>query len=298
MSERIVIAGANGFIGRHLTNAFVQAGFNVLPLNRSGVDGVKWDGKSQGEWVRSLEGAKAVINLAGAPINGRWTDAYRQELIDSRVQPTLALAEAIRGLDQPPEVWVNGSAVGYYGDAVFDPVDESGPAGKDFLADVCVAWERAALDSGVPTQVKIIRTGFVLGNDGGAFPILHKLTKSFLGGAVGNGKQVMAWIHIEDLCRMFVSAVTREDWPTIVNGTAPNLVTNSDFMSVLRRAIGRPWVPGPPAFVMKAVTDVTRQSAPVLALASQNALPKAALDVHFPFEFPLLEGAIKNLLRS
>ena len=298
MKDRVILAGASGFIGRHLSKALTQAGLEVVALSRSGSDGLQWDGKTVGPWASSLEGAKAVINLAGAPIHGRWTDDYKRELHDSRILPTVALAEAIKACARPPEFWVNGSAIGYYGDQVFQPAAESAPAGDDFLAKLCVEWEDAALKSGAPTQIRIVRTGFVLGKDGGALPILLNLTKAFLGGAVGNGRQVVGWIHITDLCNMFVAASTKSEWPQIVNGTAPQPVTNSELMSALRRVVGRPWIPGPPSLLMKAVSSITGQSAPALALASQNAVPTAALEASFPFAFPQVEAALKDLIRA
>ena len=297
MKERIILAGSSGFIGRHLTKAYTDSGYEVIPLNRRGA-GLQWDGKTVGPWAEALEGAKAIVNLAGAPINGRWTESYKKELADSRIFPTRAIAEAIKACSKPPQFWVNGSAVGFYGDQVFSPVDESGPAGTDFLADLCVKWEAEALQSGAPTKIRVIRTGFVLGSDGGALPLLMKLTRAFLGSAVGDGKQVMGWIHIQDLCHLFVAATQDPAWPAVVNGTAPTPVTNAEMMSVLRRVVGRPWVPGPPAFLMKTVTSITGEAAPLLALASQNALPKAALEAGFRFQHPLIEEAVRDLLRG
>lgn len=295
--KRIVLAGASGFIGRHLSKALVSDGFEVVPLNRGGDSGIQWDGKTLGPWTAALEGATAVINLAGAPINGRWTSAYKQELVDSRLLPTRALAQAIKGCDKPPLAWVNGSAIGYYGDRVFEPADEQSPAGCDFLARLCVDWEHEALGSDAPTLIRVIRTGFVLGTDGGALPLLVKLSKAFLGSAVGDGRQIMGWIHIEDLCAMFLDAAKLPTWPEIANGTAPKPVSNGEFMSSLRETLGRPWVPGPPAFLMKGVSALTGISAPMLALASQNAVPSAPLNAGFKFQFPELTSALADLIR-
>lgn len=296
MKERVVVAGSHGFIGRHLARALEQAGLEVVHLNRSG-DGVLWDGKTVGDWASCLEGARGVINLAGAPIDGQWTQEYKKLLRTSRIEPTQTLAKAISLCKTPPQTWINTSAIGYYGDEAYSPMGEDSSAGNDFLAEICREWEAAALNSGAPCDIKIIRIGFVLGLDGGAFPILLNLTRAFLGSAVGSGRQVIGWIHIQDLCRMFVAAL-QPNWPKIANGTAPKPVTNAEFMRALRRAVGRPWVPGPPAFVMRGLTSLTGRSAPSLALASQNAVPRAAQEAGFLFDFPLVERAIEDLLKA
>jgi len=227
--KRLVIAGGSGFIGRALAQEFSARHYEIVVLTRaprSRTDGVRelaWDGVQTGDWIQALDGAAAVINLAGKNINCPHTPDNLRAITVSRVAAVNALAAAMKKIAQPPRVWVQASATGFYGDTGDQLCDESAPAGSNALADICRQWEAAFRDDdasspksnhdeGVATTRKVtLRIGFVLGRAGGALPVLGRLTKWFLGGAVGNGRQFISWIHLADLVQMFVAAVEQEN---------------------------------------------------------------------------------------
>ena len=221
--KRIILAGGSGFVGSALVPALRAKGYEPIVLGRGETD-LQWDGKHVGEWANALEGAQAVVNLTGKNINCRHTKENRREITSSRVDSVRALGEAIARCAAPPEVFVQASGVGYYGDTGDRVADEDSPAGNDFPAEVCQLWEGAfdALD--LPATRKIVlRLGVVLGRDGGALPMLEKLTRWFLGGAVGNGKQFISWIHVADIVPMFEAAIKEPELSGIFNATFPYL---------------------------------------------------------------------------
>ncbi len=288
---KIVIAGASGFIGHHLSSRILDS-HELIQLVRSGT-GVHWDGKTLGPWAKELDGADVVINLAGAPVTLPWTQTNKKLILESRTFPTAVIAEAINLAQKPPKVWINGSAVGYYGNRADEILDELSAVGNGFLPETCAQWENAA---GKPPNTRLIflRTGVVLGTDGGALVPLLRLTSAFLGGAVGSGKQWMPWIHVDDLVSMMFWAI-ENNISGPINGTAPNPVTNADFMTTLRKVVGRPWAPPTPAFGLKLVNKVGGPDPSVL-LDSTRAIPKQALDKGFKFEFEDLLPALQDLL--
>ncbi len=301
MSKRIVIAGGSGFIGTALARELAARGDEVIVLTRRArrrddrMREVVWDGEHPGDWINFLEGAEAVVNLTGRSINCRHTPENLREIAASRVNSARALAAALEQLQTPPHVWVQVSAAGFYGDTGDEWRDESSPAGNDALAGICRQWESACADANVPQTRKIIfRIGFVLGRDGGALPVLARLTKCFLGGAIGGGRQYISWIHLADLARMFVAAIENDNWSGTFNAVAPNPVTNAEFMRELRRTLDRPWSPPAPAFAVKIGSWLMGSEAS-LALASQRCSPKKFLETGFQFQFPDLRAAVENL---
>ena len=300
----MVIAGGSGFIGRALAKEFLARGFEIVVLTRSprqrgnGVREVAWDGEHAGEWISIFDGADAVINLTGKNINCPHTPENLLGITTSRVNSVMAIAAAIEKVQTPPRVWVQASAAGFYGDTGDTARDESAPIGSDTLANVCRQWEAVFATAQVPqTRKVVLRIGFVLGQDGGALPVLSKLTKCFLGGAVGNGRQYISWIHLTDLVRMFVAAVENEALSGIFNAVAPNPVTNADFMRELRRAWRRPWSPPAPAFAVKLGARLMRSEAS-LALVSQRCVPKKFLAAGFQFQFAEVAPALNDLCRN
>ncbi len=297
---KIVIAGGSGFIGRALALRFKVAGCEVVILSRSGKGPgeVQWDGKSLGPWASELEGAAAVINLSGEPAILRWTPENRKKILNSRVDSTRAIGSAIMNCKEPPKVWVNASAVGYYGDTGDRLVDESAPPGDDFLAGVCKAWEAAVDEFKTPaTRKAIVRVGFPISLDGGGLQPLVKLTNLFLGGQAGSGMQYLPWVHIDDLTAIFQNCVENEKAPQIVNGVGPNPAPNKDFMKALRMALGRPWSPPAPAPAMRIVGALIGiQVDPVLA--SSRVVPTELIKSGFKFKHPVLEEALADLFRA
>lgn len=298
---RIVIAGGSGFIGRGLTAMFVARGFEVVILTRNAgattgnVTTAAWDGATVGDWANELEGATAIINLAGHTINCPHTPANQKLIVESRVNSVRAVTSAIRRCQRPPAVLVQGSAVGFYGDTGPAPRDESSPSGTGFRAEACRAWEAALNPETLPaTRCVTLRTGVVLGRDGGALPTLARLTRWFLGGAVSNGRQFISWIHQEDFNRIVLAAIENKIWSGVLNATAPNPATNSDFMRELRRVLHRPWSPPAPAFAVRLAAPLMGTDAS-LALESQRVVPERLLAAGFQFTFPQLREALEHL---
>lgn len=299
--KRIVIAGGSGFIGQSLARELLARNYEVVVLTRAlrertdGVHEVKWDGQQAGDWEKFLDGAEAVVNLTGKNINCPHTPENLRELIASRVNSVRAIAAAFENIKIPPRVWVQAGAIGFYGDNGGNLCDEDSQNGAGNLAEICRQWEDAFNSTITPATRKVtLRIGFVLGNDGGALPILSKLTKWFLGGSVGNGRQFISWIHIADLTRMFAEAIDKDTLSGTFNGVAPNPVTNREFMRELRRALHRPWSPPAPEFAVR-LGSWLMNSEPSLALAGCRCDPKRFVETGFQFQFPNLRGALKNL---
>jgi uncharacterized protein (TIGR01777 family) len=298
----IVMAGGSGFLGRALANGLTGAGHDVVVLTRreTGMSGppnhVRWtpDG-SVGPWASAIDGAHAVVNLAGESIAaGRWTDARKRSILQSRLRATRSLVGAIASARRPPAVLVSASAQGYYGDHGDEQVTEESAPGTDFMADVCVQWEAEALKAADLTRVVLLRTGLVLSASEGALPRMLLPFRLFGGGRLGTGRQYMSWIHWRDwagIVRWLLDgAATRGP----VNICTPAPVTNSEFSNTLGRVLRRPsWLPAP-AF---AIRTVVGEMADALLFTSIRMVPRRLLDLGYRYEFPALEGALKELLR-
>jgi uncharacterized protein len=300
--KRIVLAGGSGFIGQALAKALVARSYEVVVLTRSPRKDtrfreVEWDGAHVGEWLKFLDGAEAVVNLTGRNVNCPHTPENLREILESRVNSVRAIALAFAHIKTPPRVWVQASAVGFYGDTKDRLRDESSPAGHDALADVCKLWEESFNSTDTPkTRRAILRIGFVLGRNGGALPVLSKLTKWFLGGTVGSGKQFISWIHIADLTRMFVETIERKDLSGTFNAVGLNPEMNKFFMRELRRALHRPWSPPAPEFAVRLGAR-WMDSEPSLALSSQCCAPIRFLEAGFEYQFSKLRTALEDLCK-
>lgn len=292
--KRVILAGGSGFIGSALAPALREKGFVPLVLGRSATD-LQWDGKTLGPWTEALEGAAAVVNLTGKNINCRHSPENRREIVRSRVDSVRVLGEAIASCTVRPKVFVQASGVGYYGDTGDRIADEDAPTGDDFPAEVCRQWEAAFAALDLPATRKIVvRLGAVLGRDGGMLSVLEKLTRFFLGGAVGNGRQFISWIHVADVVRMFMSAIDQPELAGIFNATATAPVTNREFMRELRRTLNRPWSPPVPAPLARAGAWIMGSDGN-LALTSCRCVPRRFLEHGFQFQFPNLRDAFANL---
>jgi hypothetical protein len=301
--KRIVLAGGSGFIGQSLAKALLARGYEVVVLTRSprtgsGFREIEWNGTHLGEWIKFLDGAEAVVNLAGRNVNCPHTSENLKEILESRVNSVRIIALAFDHVKTPPRVWMQASAIGFYGDTKDRLCDENSPAGNDALAGVCKLWEDAFNLANTPkTRRAILRIGFVLGKNGGALPVLSKLTKWFLGGRVGNGRQFISWIHIADLTKMFIETIERENLSGTFNAVGLNPETNRFFMRELRRALYRPWSPPVPEFAVRLGAR-WMGSEPSLALASQCCAPIRFLEAGFEYQFSKLRPALENLCRS
>lgn len=300
MARTVAVVGATGLIGGALSRALVARGDTVLAVSRGGSAGVEgardvhWDPADGPPPDEVVSGPDAVVNLAGAPIaGGRWTAARRRLLHDSRVATTRLLAERMGG-DGAAGVLVNASAVGYYGGRRDDQeLDERAPAGDDFLAVTCVAWERAAEEAFVRgVRVVRMRTGLVLAGDGGILPRLAALTRMLLGGPVGGGRQWMPWIHIDDAVAAFCEAIDHDDLEGPVNAAGPRPVRQREFMRELGTVLGRRVALPAPALPLRlALGEMS-----TLLLDGQRAVPGVLAARGFTFAHPGLEDALRAAL--
>jgi uncharacterized protein (TIGR01777 family) len=299
--KRIILAGGSGFVGRALAPVLLANGYHVVVLGRGdphregGVDYLQWDGRTLGAWASAIDGAEAIVNLTGKNINCRHTPENRREISRSRVDSVRVLGDASAACPNPPKVFVQTSGVGFYGDTGNQVADEDAALGSDFMAEVCRQWEGAFEALDLPATRKVIlRLGVVLGRDAGALPVLEKLTRLFLGGAVGRGRQFISWIHVSDVVRMFMAAIEQAELTGAFNATAPGPVTNSEFMRELRRALHRPWSPPVLAPLARAGAWLMGSDGD-LALLSSRCVPRRFLEHGFQFQFPNLRDAFANL---
>ena len=304
MKPRIVLAGGSGFVGQLLSPFLVSKNCEVIVLTRAEPDhggavrNVHWNGKTVADWVEFVNGAYAVVNLTGRSINCRHTPENRREIIDSRVDSVRVLGQAIGRCAQPPQVFLQIAGVGIYGDKGERICDETTAPGDDFMTEVCQKWE-AAFDSvdAPKTRKVLLRLGGVLGPNGGFLGLLGRLTRWFLGGQVGSGRQYISWIHVTDLSRMVLASIENQELTGTLNATSPNPVTNAEFMRELRRALHRPWSPPVPEFAARIGSWLMGTEAS-LALVSQRCAPKRFLENGFNFEFPTLRPALTNIFPS
>ncbi|HKB04503.1 MAG TPA: TIGR01777 family oxidoreductase [Gemmataceae bacterium] len=298
---RVLVTGGTGLVGRRVVARLRGRGDEAIVLSRSArPDVLTGDPTTPGPWLDALAGCDAVMHLAGEPIAGhRWTREFKQKVLDSRVVSTRVIAEALARSptrsDGSPRVLVNASAVGYYGmydDKPTEFVEDDLP-GSGFLADVCVAWERAtepAAAAGV--RVAVVRVGFVLANDGGALPQLVRPFRWFLGGRIGSGRQWVSWIHVDDLAGLFLLALDLPDARGALNGTAPEPVTNWGFCQTLAKVLRRPcWLPAPRFGLRLLMGEMSE-----LATQGQRVIPAKAKALGYEFRYALLEPALRNVL--
>jgi uncharacterized protein len=305
---KIVVAGGTGFLGSPLAEMYAEEGHDVRVLSRGlmpgdtrhdpgtgvpGVTRVGWnpDGKS-GPWAPALEGADALINLAGESIAGkRWSPQRKAQLRDSRILATRSLAVAVKCAAQPPPVFISGSGVDYYppGD---EPVAEDSPAGTAFLARLCEDWENEARAAARPeVRVILLRTGVVLERSGGALPEMMRAFRLFAGGRMGSGRQYMSWIHRLDWIEMVRWIVQTPEVSGPVNATAPHPVTNRTFARALGRSMHRPHLVPAPAFALKLVLGEMSQA----VLTGRRVLPAVALRHGYHFRYPEIDQAFRGI---
>jgi hypothetical protein len=279
-ARTVLVTGASGFIGRHLCAALQARGDRVIALRRGGA-------------LPAAEPIDAVINLAGAPILGPpWTAGRRRLLRDSRIGTTQRLVAALAERSQRPAVLVSASAVGYYGVRDDQPVDESTAPQDIFQSQLCADWEQAASAAeALGIRVVRLRLGVVLGRDGGALPQLALPARLGLGAVMGDGRQGMPWIHIDDVVQLFLRTLDDATLGGAMNAVAPETATQRQFQQALAQVLRRPlWLRVPAAPVRWALGEMAQ-----LLVDGQHVLPRAALAAGFSFRFPTLAGALADL---
>jgi uncharacterized protein (TIGR01777 family) len=281
--KKIIIAGAGGLIGKPLIER-LKNNYEVVRLERGARD----------RWAAQVEDAYAVVNLSGEPIAGkRWTSAQKKELIQSRLLTTKALVDAMAAASKKPAVFLNASAIGYYGSRDEAPLDEMSASGTGFLPDLCREWERQANKAEVlGIRTVFLRTGIVLSTRGGALAKMLPPFRLGLGGPLGHGRQYMSWIHIEDEVEAIVYALENEAMRGPVNLTAPQAVPMKDFAVALGKTLKRPAFFPVPAVVLKLALGEMSE----LLLEGQNVKPTRLEAAGFRFKHPHLEGALAALL--
>ena len=249
---------------------------------------------SAGAWAHVVDGATAVINLAGESIAARrWSAPQKQRLRDSRMLATRSLTTAIRQAARPPAAFISGSAVGYYGDRGDETLTEASAPGTDFLAGLAKDWEAAANEIAQVTRVALVRTGIVLDRRGGALPKMLPPFQMFVGGPLGSGTQYMPWIHKDDWVRLVSWIITADGARGPVNATSPSPVTNAEFSKALGRALKRPSLLPAPAFALRIALG---EMADALLLSGQRALPVRATDLGFSFRYSNIDEALASVL--
>jgi uncharacterized protein (TIGR01777 family) len=300
---RVTLTGATGLIGTRIVAALARRGDEVTVLSRdphrartqlgSGIEAVAWNPLGEPAPAGALAGRNGVIHLAGERVDQRWSATAKERIRTSREVGTANLVAGLRSADPRPRALVSASAVGYYGAHGDEEIPESSPPGSDFLAEVCVAWERAAqAASELAMRVAVVRTGIVLDPDGGALARMLPPFRAGVGGPVAGGRQWMPWIHVDDLVGLYVAALDRDDWNGPLNGAAPIPVTNKDFSKALGRALHRPAIAPVPALALRALYGEMAQ----IVTTGQRAVPQRPLALGYAYAHPDLDAALRSAL--
>ena len=299
--KNILITGGTGLIGRHLIPKLLDKGYKVSVLSRSKkcmpeVSCYTWDVEKHEIESKALEEIDYIIHLAGANIGEkRWTEPRRKLILDSRVKSTEFLYQIVDNKKLPLKSFITSSAVGYYGSITSEKIfDETDPPANDFLGEICRQWEQSAgRFEGLGIRTVKIRTGTVLARKGGALPKMALPVKLGIGSPLGNGRQYLPWIHINDLCEIYIKAVEDEEMKGPYNAVTNDHKTNREFYGTLAKVMGKPfWMPNIPGFTLRLIFGKMSD----ILLKGSRVSGKKISDSGFSFQFPLLENALADLI--
>lgn len=295
---KAVLAGGRGFLGQSLAQHLAAQGWQVVVLTREPhrPDEAGWDGRTPGPWMQELDGADALVNLAGRSVNCVHDEENRRQILASRLDSVRVLGEAIAGCARPPRVWIQCASLALYGDAGDRVCNENAPIAQDYSAQVCRQWEEAFNAVPTPATRKVLfRIGLVFGPGGGALGPLTKLVRRFLGGTVGSGRQYVSWLHAADMNAMFMAAIERADISGAYNACSPQPVTNAELMRGLRAALHRPWSPPAPEWAVRFGARYFLRTDADLALTGRRCVPARLEAQGFQFRFPQVREALADL---
>lgn len=294
---RIAVTGSTGLVGTALIRELRGAGHAVTRVVRrppkDDTPHILWDPAAGRIDAAGLEGHDAVVHLAGESVAGLWTRRKRAAIHDSRVDGTRLLAETLAGLERPPTTLISASAIGFYGDCGPEPIDETSPPGQGFLARTGMAWEAAtapAERAGI--RVVHLRFGLILAREGGLLPVMLPAFKLGLGARLGDGRQCMPWVTLDDAVGAIVHLLAHDEVSGPVNVVAPETVTNAEFTRALARAVGRPTIFRVPATLLRLVL---RDQADEMLLGGACVVPRRLIDSGYEFRNPRLDGALRAL---
>ena len=300
--RKYILAGGSGFLGTALARILLARGDEPVILTRNPAHwrgpgrAVAWDGKTAGPWAAELDGAAAIINLTGRTVDCRKTPANKRVILESRVNSVHALAAAWAQVKNPPKVWIQSATAHIHGDTADELIDESSPIGTGFAPEVGMAWEKSLADAALPgCRQVVLRISFVLGATGGALPVLARLTRLFMGGTLGSGRQYFSWLHVDDLNAIILRALDDDTMSGVYVTTAPGPVTNRDFMAELRRALHRPFGLPTPEPLLRIGAWFLRTD-PELPLLGRRLVPTRLMREGFVFKHPALLEALRDLL--
>ena len=307
---KLLLTGCTGLIGRELIPLLIKEGHSLTIISRqskeklkkiainSSIEIIQMNPAKSSSWTNeeiqnSLKNCEGVINLAGEPIaEKRWTEDHCKEISNSRLETTKNLIQNLRSLKKSPKVFINASAIGFYGSHPQTEFTEESIPGDDYLANLCKEWESIANNKPRATRLVIVRIGIVLAKDGGALGKMLPIFRAGLGGPIGDGKQWMSWIHRTDLCNLINASIKNSAWSGVVNGVAPNPVRMNEFSNSLGQVLGRPSLLAVPGPILKLILgDGAR-----VVLEGQNVKPQRLNKLKFKFSFPAINDAFQSIL--
>ncbi|ALR30759.1 epimerase [Chryseobacterium sp. IHB B 17019] len=295
---KIIIAAGTGFLGQNLEKYFTKKGNEVYILTRNpkSRNEIFWNAKTLGEWKDLLENADVLINLTGKSVDCRYIEKNKKEIYSSRIESTKVLQQAVDNCINKPKVWLNASsATIYVHSEIHLNTEENGIIGDDFSMNICKSWEKEFFTIKNENVRKVaLRTSIVLGNNGGAFPKLKLITILGLGGKQGRGNQNVSWIHIDDFCKAVEYIINHENIVGAINITAPNPLSNEEFMRKLRQQMKAPFGLNAPVWQLE-IASIFLKTETELLLKSRNVYPEKLMKSGFEFSYPNIESTFKNL---